>query len=263
MNVEQPWHQNILTSRVKLIQTELIKVKSCQTCSFEYLERKRIVLQDLTASLYFRHLSSKMGVSAFHPMSHFPFARHPLKLGLSGAGAAAVSGAVCAASPSAMTLATRDKSSSRFQKSISACCFACNSYCKGDLLNPSILRCNSRDIYMSTILCTSDLCTKHSCIHCKDFWWQEICAESFLFLKLYLLLIRHGSAIMSGADSWRISLSISQQLLHLKEEWVVLTHWLDMFSRDFLPYTFVESRTSLSKSTMRWLNRSVELPPKL
>lgn len=149
------------------------------------------------------------------------------------------------------------------QKSISACCFACNSYCKGDLLNPSILRCNSRDIYMSTTLCTSDLCTTHSCIHCKDFWWQETCSESFLFLKLYLLLIRHGSAIMSGADSWRISLNISQQLLHLKEEWVVLTHWLDMFSRDFLPYTFVESRTSLSKSTMRWLNRSVELPPKL
>lgn len=116
MNVEQPWHQNILTSRVKLIQTELIKVKSCQTCSFEYLEKKRRVLQDLTASLYFRHLSSKMGVSAVHPMSHFPFARHPLKLGLSGAGAAAVSGAVCAASPSAMTLATRDKSSSRFAK---------------------------------------------------------------------------------------------------------------------------------------------------
>lgn len=72
MNVEQPWHQNILTSRVKLIQTELIKVKSCQTCSFEYLERKRRVLQDLTASLYFRHLSSKMCASAFHPMSHFP-----------------------------------------------------------------------------------------------------------------------------------------------------------------------------------------------
>lgn len=261
MNVEQPWHQNILTSRVKLIQTELIKVKSCQTCSFEYLERKRRVLQDLTASLYFRHLSSKMCASAFHPMSHFPgtlsnsVSLEQVQLQY------LVLFVLLHHPPWPWQHVTNHLPG--LQKSISACCFACNSYCKGDLLNPSILRGNSRDIYVSTILCTSDLCTKHSCIHCKDFWWQEICSESFLFLKLYLLLIRHGSAIMSGADSWRISLNISQQLLHLKEEWVVLTHWLAMFSRDFLPYTFVESRTSLSKSTMRWLNRSVELPPKL
>ncbi len=235
MNVEQPWHQSIWLAEPnwsKHMTTRSKKVKSFQTCNFEYLDRKVWIFQDLTAvSPHWNCIKNRCFSFSqshlFHPM-FIPFRQAPSQTrSLWSRCSCSIWCCLCCFTirhdpgntwQIIFTLFKR-----RFQLAVlPAIAIAKVIYWTLPSWDATAATSTCPQFFAQAIFAPS--IHAWTCIHCKDFWWQEIWSESFLFLKLYLLLIRrHGSAIMGGADSWRISLNISQQLLHWLEGRMVLT----------------------------------------